>query len=93
MKNQFIQSSKQKSVADEEKSRNYEKDTSGTQSANCKNNSYNVTVLDDRFHENDLIGPQSARCNMTCDKVPSNIIIISMHNYYAQRNVVARLLL
>ena len=63
-----IQSSKQKSVADEEKSRNYEKDTSGTQSASCKNTSYNVTVLEDRFHENDLIGPQSARCNMTCDK-------------------------
>ena len=74
-KNQFIQSSKQKSVADEEKSRNYEKDTSGTQSANCKNTSYNVTVLDDRFHENDLIGPQSARCNMTCDKVLSKDIL------------------
>ena len=44
--------------------------------------------MDDRFHENDLIGPQSARCNMTCDKVLSNIIIISMHNYYAPRKTI-----
>ena len=83
-----IQSANQKSVADEEKSRNYEKDTSGTQSASRKNTSYNVTVLEDRFHKNHLIGPQSARCNMTCDKVLSNIIIISMHNYYAPRKTI-----
>ena len=55
-------------MADEEESRNYEKDISCTRSASCKNTSYNVKVLDDRLHENDLIGSQSARCKMTCDR-------------------------
>ena len=66
--NQTAIQSNQNLVADEEESRNYEKDISGTQSASFKNTSYIVKVLEDRFHENDLIGSQSARCNMTCDK-------------------------
>ena len=63
-----IQSSNQNPVADEEQSRNYEKDISGTQSSSCKNTNYNVKVLKDGFHENDIIGSPSARCNMTCDR-------------------------
>ena len=63
-----IQSSNQNPVADEEESRNYEKDISGTQSASCKNTSYNVKVLEDRFHENDFIGSQSAHYKKTCDR-------------------------
>ena len=63
-----IQSSNQNPVADEKEARNYERDINGTQSASYKNTSYNIKVLEDRFHENDLIGSQSARCKMTCDK-------------------------
>ena len=66
--NQTAIQSNQNLVADEEESRNYEKDISGTQSASFKNTSYIVKVLEDRFHENHLIGSQSARCKMTCDK-------------------------
>ena len=62
------QNSNQKPVADEEVSRKYKKNISGTQSASCKNTSDNLKVLEGRNHEKDLIGSQSAGCKNTCDR-------------------------